>query len=149
MAIDSTTWDTRLVTTNSSSVTLNYSTSFTNLITSNSFTLGTISPIKLSLNLIHQYEQGATNVAYRFQLINASGTVVAGSNEMQVSKQGFGSNASFGAHNMHWTFYNSGAGTYTARVQGRNIGNSGTQAITTYFSPNTQLNDQFVITYQA
>ena len=150
MAIDNPNWDFRLIDTNTSSVTLSNSTSWTNLFTSNSFNVPVSSPIKLSLNLIHQYEQGATNVQYRFLMLYSNGnTASTQTNGMQVSKQGFGSNASFGAHNMHWTFYNMPAHNgYQVRVQGRNMGGSST-AITTYFSPNTQLEDILVITYQA
>ena len=150
MAIDNPNWDYRLIDTNTSSVTLSNSTSWTNLFTSDSFNHAVSGPIKLSLNLLHQYEQGATNVQYRFLMLYSNGnTASTQTNGMQVSKQGFGSNASFGAHNMHWVFYNMPAHNgYQVRVQGRNIGSSST-AITTYFSPNVQLEDILVITYQA
>tara|TARA_R100001460_G_C3502564_1_gene170553 strand:+ start:50 stop:502 length:453 start_codon:yes stop_codon:yes gene_type:complete len=150
MAIDNPNWDYRLVEQNNNSVTLNYSTSWSNIDTSSTFTTGAAAPIKISYNLIHQYEQGATNCSYRLILLNASDdSANSYSNEMQVSKQGQGANMAYGAHYMNWTFYNVAAGSYKVRSQARNIGNSGTQHITCYFSPNNQLNDHMVITYQA
>ena len=149
MAIDNPNWDYRLVEQNSSAVTLNASSSFTVLDTSASFTVATASPVKVSYNLIHQYEQGATNCGYILDLLDASDdSVVASSNTMQVAKQGQGANMAYGAHYMNWTFYNIPAGTYKIRVRGRNMGNSGTQHITNYFAPNINQQDQLVITYQ-
>jgi hypothetical protein len=149
MAIDNPNWNKRLIDTNTSSVTLSNGTSWTNLFTSDSFNHTVSGPIDLDLNLIHQYEQGATNVQYRFLMLYSNGNTASTQGYgMQVSKQGFGSNASFGAHNMHWTFYNMPAHNgYQVRVQGRNIGGSST-AITTYFSPNVQIEDILVIKYQ-
>ena len=144
MGIDNPNWDTRLVTTNTSSTTLNASSTLTTLFTSNSFTVGTTSPVKCHLQLLHQYEQGATNCSHRFQLLNSSGGV-----EANIAKQGFGSNFAFGSHNMHYTFYNVAAGTYQIRVEGVNEGNSNTTHITTYFAPNNNQGDVLVITYQA
>jgi hypothetical protein len=149
MGIDNPNWDTRLVKSNTSSTSLSSSTTMTTLFTSDSFTVATRSPIKCHLQLIHQYEQGATNCSYRFQLLNSSGGSEANSQTVQVAKQGLGSNYAFGSHNMHYTFYNVAPGTYQIRVQGANVGNSNTTHITTYFSPNNQLEDRLVITYQA
>ena len=150
MAIDNPNWDVRLVEQNSSAVTLNASSSWTELDNSSSFTTATTSPIKISYNLIHQYEQGATNCSYILDLLNASdNSLVASSHYMQVAKQGQGANMAYGAHYMNWTFYNVPAGSYKIRVRGRNMGNSGTQHITNYFAPNINQQDQLVITYQA
>jgi len=150
MAIDNPNWDTRLIATNTSSVTLTNNTSWTNLFTSSSFNHSVSAPIELDLNLIHQYENGATNVQYRFLMLYSNGnTASTQTHGMQVSKQGSGASHSFGAHNMHWTFYNMPAHNgYQVRVQGRNMGGSST-AITTYFSPNVQIEDILVIKYQA
>ena len=150
MAIDNPNWDTRLVEQNGSAVTLNASNSWTVLDTSNSFTTSVTAPIKINYNLIHHYEQGATNCSYILDLMNPSNSsVIASSHYMQVAKQGQGANMAYGAHFMHWTFYNVPAGTYQIRVRGRNMGNSGTQHITNYFAPNVNQQDQLVITYQA
>jgi hypothetical protein len=150
MAIDNPNWNYRLIDTNTSSVTLTNSTSWTNLFTSNSFNHAVSGPIHLDLNLIHQWEEGATNVQYRFLMLYSNGnTASTQTNGMQVAKQGQGAHMAFGSHNMHWTFYNMPAHNgYQVRVQGRNIGGSSTH-ITTYFSPNIQIEDILVITYQA
>ena len=150
MAIDNPNWDFRLVEQNSTATTLAASNSWTTLDTSASFTVATNSPVKVSYNLIHQYEQGATNCGYILDLLNASDdSVAASSNTMQVAKQGQGSNMAFGAHYMNWTFYATPAGSYKIRVRGRNMGNASTTHITCYFAPNVNQQDQLVITYQA
>ena len=150
MGIDNPNWDYRLVKQNNTATTLNASNSWTVLDTSSSFTVATKSPVKISYNLIHQYEQGATNCGYLLDLLDASDdSVVASSHIMQVSKQGQGSNMAYGAHYMNWTFYNTAAGSYKIRVRGRNMGNANTTHITNYFAPNINQQDQLVITYQA
>ena len=149
MGRDNPNWDTRLIKPHTPAVSLSATTTMTNIFTSDSFTVGTTSPIKCHLHLLHQYEQGATNCSHRFQLLNSSGGSEANSPNVQVAKQGFGSNYAFGSNNMHYTFYNVAAGTYQIRVQGANEGNSNTTHITTYFAPNNNQGDVLVITYQA
>ena len=150
MAIDNPNWDFRLVEQNNTATTLAASSSWTYLDQSSAFTVATASPVKISYNLIHHYEQGATNCSYILDLLNASDdSVVASSNYMQVAKQGQGGNMAYGAHYMNWTFYNTAAGSYKIRVRGRNMGNASTTHITNYFAPNVNQQDQLVITYQA
>lgn len=144
MAIDSGTFNTRIIDSSTSNVTLNSTSSWSTVLSTSNFTTGCLGWIRADLSLVHAYEAGAVNAKCRF-LLNDSNH----SDEIQVFTQGIGGNKAFGAHNASWTWYNVGAGTYHVDVQMINIAGS-TTGITCYFhNGDTSLPDKLMVTYQA
>ena len=78
-------------------------------------------------NFSHGYESGAVDTVGRFQI--DGGTVT---DQVQIFKQGFGSNMAFGAHSMSGFFTSVSAGSHTITCQVRNA-QASTTAIMNYF----------------
>ena len=87
----------------------------------------------------HGYENGPVVLHGRFRLDSATLT-----SEMSVFKQGFSSNMSFGAHNLHGFFTSVAAGAHTIDLQVRNYG-GGSNAILNYFDNNNAGDRIFVL----
>ena len=150
MGLDSPSRDTRIVSTNTTSVTMTAANGWQSLQTTGSFTTTVIGPVTINWQSVHTYEQGATNMSVKAILKYSNATAAATSDEYQVAKQGFGSNYAFGSHNYFWVFYDVPVHAgYTVEIQGRNEGNSNTTHISSIFSPNTDHGDHLIVTYQA
>ena len=90
-------------------------------------------PVICNADFQHSYESGSVNMAARFILTPASGSDIEGAAQ-QIACYGFGNNRAMGAHNMHTSFQNVAAGSYTVKLQARNDGDSGTTGYLNYFA---------------
>lgn len=91
--------------------------------------------------LAHGFEEGPVVMHGRFVLDDSSTTT-----ELQVFKQGFANNFSFGAHNCHGFFTSVSAGSHTIKFQVRNY-TGGTYGIMNYFD-NNNAGDRIFILYK-
>jgi len=107
-----------------------------------SFTTAVIGPVHCNFNAIHAYEAGAVNLLGRFLLDSSSASY-----EMQLVKQGFSSNMSFGAHTAFGTFNDVSAGSHSVALQLRNYV-AGTTGIMCYFNHNNHANDVLQVRYR-
>ena len=89
-------------------------------------------PVICNADFQHSYESGAVNMAARFILTPASGSDIEGAAQ-QIACYGFGNNRAMGAHNMHTSFQDVAAGSYTVKLQARNDGDSSTTGYLNYF----------------
>ena len=144
MAIDYPAGNTRITATSTTSHTLNSTSSWTTHLTTGNFTTGANSSITAFVNLVHGYESGNVNVIGELDLNDGST-----STRQQLFCQGIGGNKAFGSHNMAWTWYNVGAGTYHVDLRIINKG-SGTTGHTHYFhNGDNGVPDILIVTYNA
>ena len=150
MALDSPDSNTRIVSTTTSSTTMNAGSGWQSLQSTGSFNTTVIGPVFVHWQGVHGYEQGATNMSVKAIIKYSNNAQAAVSDIYQVQKQGMGSNYAFGSHNFFWVFYNVPVhANYTVEMQGKNEGNASTTHISNYFSPNINRGDKLIVTYQA
>jgi hypothetical protein len=87
----------------------------------------------------HGFEEGVVVLHGRFRLDSSATT-----SELQVFKQGFSSNFSFGSHSLHGFFTSVAAGAHTIDLQVRNYA-GGTEARMNYFDNNNAGDRIFVL----
>jgi hypothetical protein len=109
------------------------------------FTTTQVCTVMCFANFAHGYEQGAVQIGARFTLDGTTSTT-----QLQVVKQGFTSNAAFGAHSSTGFLTNVSVGSHTVTLECRNF-SSGTTGILNYFDnpgPSTAIGDTIFILYK-
>jgi hypothetical protein len=105
-----------------------------------SFTTTQTCTVLCHAGFAHGFEEGVVVLHGRFRLASSGATT----SELQVFKQGFSSNFSFGAHSLHGFLINVGAGSHTVHMDIRNYA-GGTFARMNYFDNNNAGDRMFIL----
>jgi len=105
-----------------------------------SFTTTQTCTVLCHAGFAHGFEEGVVVLHGRFRLASSGATT----SELQVFKQGFSSNFSFGAHSLHGFLINVPAGSHTVHMDIRNYA-GGTFARMNYFDNNNAGDRMFIL----